>query len=230
MIELRGVSHRYGKAVALSVDRLSITTSTVLVGPNGAGKSTLLLAVAGLLTPTEGTVTVGGHRAGSPAARRAVSFVPDSPSLFDDLTVADQMRYVARLHGGHGAEPAPAATALVERLDAATLLERLPGTMSKGQRQKASLLVATARPCTVLLTDEPTTGLDAESRAALLEGFRFLEQGGLLIVSSTHDDDLIAAAGQRIRLEGGRLVTDAAGTPAPERAAPPSRWRRTRDT
>ena len=208
MIDLRGVRHRYGKELALRVDRLTINTTTVLVGHNGAGKSTLLLLVAGLLVPTEGTVTVDGKAVGSSQARRAVSFVPDIPALFDDLTLADQMLYVARLHDGNRAEPAPAAVELVDLLDAEGLMGRLPGAMSKGQRQKASLLVATSRPCSVLLTDEPTTGLDAESRDALLLGFQHLSTQGMVIVSSTHDEDLIAAAGSQIHLENGQIASD----------------------
>ncbi|MEZ5406556.1 MAG: ABC transporter ATP-binding protein [Acidimicrobiales bacterium] len=226
MIEIRGLQHRYGKALALDVPRLSIDTSTVLVGHNGAGKSTLLLSLAGLLVPTEGVITIGGDPAGSPAARRRVSFVPDSPALFDDLTLADQMRYVARLHGGRKAEPAEAANELVELLDASELLDRLPSAMSKGQRQKASLLVATARPCSVLLADEPTTGLDTESRDALLRGFAHLERSGVIIVSSTHDGELIAATPGRLRLSGGRLADDAeAGPGAVGPVAPaPATW------
>ena len=239
MIEIRGLQHRYGKALALSVPRLSIDASTVLVGHNGAGKSTLLLSLAGLLVPTEGVITIGGDPAGSPAARRRVSFVPDSPALFDDLTLADQMRYVARLHGGRHAEPAEAAGELVDLLDAGELLDRLPSAMSKGQRQKASLLVATARPCSVLLADEPTTGLDTESRDALLRGFAHLERSGVVIVSSTHDGGLIAATPRRLRLSEGRLTDEAASepdvvgraVPSPEQepadatTPPPSRWR-----
>lgn len=243
MIELRAVQHRYGKAVVLDVPRLSIDASTVLVGHNGAGKSTLLLSLAGLLVPTEGVITIGGSPAGSPAARRRVSFVPDSPALFDDLTLADQMLYVARLHGGRRAEPTEASGELVALLDAGELLDRLPSAMSKGQRQKASLLVATARPCAVLLADEPTTGLDAESRNALLRGFAYLEQAaGIIIVSSTHDGQLIAATPGRLRLSGGRLADEdgEAGESSdqadievgesqrePAGAAPPpsSRWR-----
>lgn len=240
MIELRGVRHRYGKEVALRVDRLTIDTTTVLVGHNGAGKSTLLLLVAGLLVPTEGTVMIDGKAAGSSQARRAVSFVPDIPALFDDLTLADQMLYVARLHDGNRAEPAPAAVELVDLLGAEGLMSRLPGAMSKGQRQKASLLVATSRPCSVLLTDEPTTGLDAESRDALLLGFQHLSSQGVVIVSSTHDEDLIASAGAQIHLENGQIARDdepaaadddAPATPGQSSSASAgggytSRWRR----
>lgn len=205
MIELRSVRHRYGTSLALAVDRLTIDSSTVLIGRNGAGKSTLLLIVAALLAPSEGTVTVDGAPVGHADARRRVSFVPDNPALFDDLTLDAQMRYVARLHGGSRAEPAQAATDLIELLDAGDLLDRLPGAMSKGQRQKASLLVATARPCTVLLADEPTTGLDGESRDALVRGFHHLQDRGLLIVSSTHDEALIGATATRVHLVAGRV-------------------------
>jgi ABC-2 type transport system ATP-binding protein len=205
MIELRSVRHHYGRSLALAVDRLTIDTSTVLTGHNGAGKSTLLLIVAGLLAPSEGAVTIDGAPVGHPEARRRVSFVPDIPALFDDLTIEAQMRYVARLHAGTRADPAQAATDLVELLDAGDLLDRLPGAMSKGQRQKASLLVATARPCTVLLADEPTTGLDGESRDALLRGFDHLHDAGMLIVSSTHDEALIGATPTRVHLAAGRV-------------------------
>ncbi len=206
VIELDRVRHRYGDELALRVDELAITGNAVLVGHNGAGKSTLLQLAAGLLMPTSGVVTVAGARAGTVAARKIVSFVPDQPALFDDLTLARQMTYVARLHGL--TEATETARTLIDLLDADELLGRVPGAMSKGQRQKASLLVAMARPCSVLLADEPTTGLDADSREALVRAFRQLADEGLTIVSSTHDEDLIEMAAHRVELSGGHLAED----------------------
>ncbi len=209
MIVVDRLQQMYGKSTALSIDRAEIPAgTTALVGHNGAGKSTLLMITAGLIRPTSGTVTIADHLAGSRPARALVSFVPDQPALFDDLTLWDQMIYVARLHGL--SEPDERSTRMIELLDAFDLLERFPRAMSKGQRQKASLLVATARPCSVLLADEPTTGLDAESKASLIAALGELVAGGTSIVSSTHDVDLIDASDVKLYLSGGRIV------PAPE--------------
>ncbi len=207
----------YGKSVAVDIEHLVIEAgTTALVGHNGAGKSTLLLIATGLLRPTGGTVDIDGRRAGSIAARELVSFVPDQPSLFDDLTLWDQMVYVARLHGS--AEPGASSMHLIETLDAFELLERFPTAMSKGQRQKASLLVATARPLAVLLADEPTTGLDAEAKTAFVEALSSLVEQGISVVSSTHDDELIERSTNSIRLAGGRVIQadDAAAGPPPD--------------
>ncbi len=205
MIVVEELQQVYAKSVALEIDHLVIEPgTTALVGHNGAGKSTLLLIAAGLILPTRGTVQIDGHPAGSLAARSLVSFVPDQPALFDDLSLWDQMTYVARLHGH--SEPTEISTRLTEILEASDLLERYPNAMSKGQRQKASLLVATARPLTVLLADEPTTGLDAAAKSAFVEALSTLVDNGVSIVSSTHDQELIDRSATELRLEGGRVV------------------------
>ncbi|MEZ5375847.1 MAG: ABC transporter ATP-binding protein [Acidimicrobiales bacterium] len=212
MIEVKKLQQVYGKSVALDIDHLVIDRgTTALVGHNGAGKSTLLLITAGLLRPTSGTVDIDGCRAGSIAARELVSFVPDQPALFDDLTLWDQMVYVARLHGR--TEPDAGSMHLIETLDAFELLERFPRAMSKGQRQKASLLVATARPLTVLLADEPTTGLDAAAKTAFVEALSSLVDQGISVVSSTHDDELIERSTASIRLAGGRVIESEGAPP-----------------
>ncbi len=168
IVAMSRVRMLFGDVPALEIDSLKIEagTSTVLVGPNGAGKSTLLLIIAGLLRPAEGRVTVGGAEPGSAAALAAVSFTPDQPALFDDLTVADQLAYIARLHKVDLSTTR--SQRLIEDLDASELLNKFPRSMSKGQRQKAGLVVATARPFDVLLLDEPTTALDSDSRTALV--------------------------------------------------------------
>ena len=204
MIAIDRLTKTYGKTTVLTLDELRIAKgSCVLAGANGAGKTTLLLLIAGLEHPTRGTVTIDGHAAGSRSARAIVSFAPDQPALFDDLTLADQMTYVARLHGRK--RPFEVADELVERLGAQALLPRFVRGMSKGQRQTAGLLVATSRPCEVLLLDEPTAGLDARSRAGLLEVLQGLAARGCTIVSSTHDVDLLAAADTTVRIADGTL-------------------------
>lgn len=205
-IKARELAMKFGKIEALAIDSLSLDPGQLyaLVGPNGAGKSTLLQLVAGLLKPTSGSVTVDGELPGSIGARRVVSFVPDLPALFDDLTLDDQLHYVARLY--KHTSPSDICLDLIERLDADSLLTKFPRAMSKGQRQKASLLVGTARPFSVLLLDEPTTGLDADSRTALIDALLTLARSGVTIVASTHDEELIEAADADLHLIDGRLT------------------------
>lgn len=203
-IEIEGLNKAYGDKVVLAVEQWSLPNSNcVLQGENGAGKTTLLLMLAGLEHPSKGTVRIKGHAPGSREARALVSFAPDQPAVFDDLTLADQMTYVARLHGR--TEPFEVATELVEALRAQELLSRFPRGMSKGQRQKAGLLVATARPFEVLLLDEPTTGLDATSRTGLLEVLMGVAGRGSVVLSSTHDADMSDAADRVVRVADGTL-------------------------
>ena len=204
MIEIQGLRMAYGDRVVLEVERWSLQSCNgVLAGENGAGKTTLLLIVAGLEHPTGGVVRIKGHASASEGARALVSFAPDQPALFDDLTVSDQMTYVARLHGLNA--PFEVATELVVALGAAPLLAQFPRAMSKGQRQKAGLLVATARPFEVLLLDEPTTGLDAASRTRLITVLKDIAGRGRLVLSSTHDHELIASADRIVTVADGSL-------------------------
>ena len=204
MIEIAGLHKAYGDKVVLEIEEWRLESSNcVLAGENGAGKTTLLLILAGLEHPNRGWVRIDGHETGSRDARSVVSFAPDQPALFDDLTVTDQMAYVARLHGLD--EPFEVATELVEALDAEELLARFPRGMSKGQRQKAGLLVATARPFKVLLLDEPTTGLDADSRAGLIKVLKSVAERDRIVLSSTHDADLIREADRIFKVADGTL-------------------------
>ncbi len=179
---------------------------TAIVGPNGSGKSTLLMLMTGLLAPTDGVVLIDDHPAGSINARRALSFVPDKPALFDDLTVAEQMAYVARLNDLD--EPYEVGERMLEVFEADDLLDRFPRSLSKGQRQKASLLVATSRPFDALLLDEPTSGLDRESHAGLVDFLVELAHEGKLILTSTHAEELVAASTSLAHIVDGQLLHD----------------------
>lgn len=208
MIEIHQLRKAYGERVVLSVERWSFDRpTTALQGENGVGKTTLLLMLAGLEHPSNGTIEIRGHPPQSVDARAITSFAPDQPALFDDLTVADQMTYVARLHGMN--EPFEVASAFAEALGAEALLDRFPRGMSKGQRQKAGLLVATARPFELLLLDEPTTGLDEVSRLQLVSALGTLGERGVSVISSTHDADLIAAADDVVQVAEGSLHREA---------------------
>lgn len=175
-----------------------------VTGPNGTGKSTLLLILSGLLQPTSGSASIDDHRPGSKEARAVVSFVPDRPALFDDLTITEQMFYVARLHGLD--EPYHAALGLLETFQADDLLDRFAHSLSKGQRQKAGLLVATSRPFDALLLDEPVNGLDSDSTSAFIEDLDALVRDDKLVMVSSHTDEVIDACSRVLTIVDGELT------------------------
>ena len=175
-----------------------------LVGPNGSGKSTLLTMMTGLLEPTRGEITIDDHALGSTPARSLLSFVPDKPALFDDLTVAEQIDYVARVNGL--SEPNDVSQRLLDVLGVRDLLDRFPHSLSKGQRQKASIVVATARPFDALLLDEPKSGLDSDSTTGLIDLLDELASDDKLIIACTHLGELTETATRVARIVDGTLT------------------------
>ena len=190
---------RYDGFVALASLSLEIGDGELvaLVGPNGAGKTTFLTLAAGLLEPTSGEVEIAGVPAGSIPARRALSYLPDTPVFYEDLSLGEHLGYVAALHGVEDAEARIAE--LLERLGLAEWEDALPSEFSRGMRQKASIALALVRPFAVLLADEPLDGLDPPSRDVLFELLGEARAAGAAVVVSTHRPDVIAAAGRCLR-------------------------------
>ncbi len=138
-----------------------------ITGPNGCGKSTLLRMVAGLTLPTTGEIRVCGELAGSLEARRVLSFIADTPALFDDLSVWEHCEYVANLNRQSGWNAR--ARELIDALDIAKFVHLPPRTLSRGTRQKAGIVLGLLRPSSVIVADEPFNFLDEKSRRGLLE-------------------------------------------------------------
>ena len=141
----------YGEAVAL-------------IGHNGSGKTTFLRIAAGLLEPSDGTVLIDGHPAGSLPARAAMAYLSDSPTFYEDLSVWEHLEYVARLHGHDDWEQD--AADLLDHLGLYDRADDLPTSFSRGLRQKASIAMGFIRPFDVLLVDEPFVGLDASGQGS----------------------------------------------------------------
>ena len=176
----------------------------LLTGPNGAGKSTLLRALVGLL-PASGEVQVQGHPPASLAAKRAFAFAPDEPALYEDLTLAEHVRFQALLYGRPEAEPR--TLAWLDAFDLAPKLGEFPGTHSRGMRQKLSLALTLGLALPLTLLDEPFNGLDLVSQerlaAALAERTR---EGGAVLLTG-HQRELGGLLGARVvELRDGRLL------------------------
>lgn len=205
-LRARGLCREYDGFVALRSFEVEVSAAELvaLVGPNGAGKTTFLNLAAGLLEPTSGLVEAAGAPAGSIEARRALSYLPDTPVFYEDLSVAEHLGYVAGLHGVEDADPE--ISSLLERLGLAEWGDRLPDELSHGMRQKASIALAFVRPFSILLADEPLDGLDPPSRGVLFELFAEARAGGAAVVVSTHRSDVIGAASRCIGIREGRLA------------------------
>jgi ABC-2 type transport system ATP-binding protein len=202
----------------VALDGLDLTLHAgevvALIGPNGCGKTTAVRTIAGLLEPSEGEVLVAGanvHRESeAPAARAALSLVPDGPLLYDDLDVREHLELVAAAHGlaADAARDARIA-ALLERLGLGDRERFLPRELSRGLRQRAMLACALVRPFSVLVLDEPVVGLDPPTQGTLRELIAEAAAAGAAVLFTTHQlafaDGL---AGRAVRLDEGRVADE----------------------
>jgi ABC-2 type transport system ATP-binding protein len=208
VLSTHGLSKTYGDLVALEPLDLSVPEGQrlVVVGHNGSGKTTLLRIAAGLLEPSDGEVSIIGSPAGSIEARAAVSYLPDNPVLYDDLSVLEHIEYVCRLH-----EAEDWQARAVGLLDALALTDRaddLPSRFSRGLRQKTAILLGLIRPFSLLLIDEPFVGLDPPGRTALVELLDDANRSGATVVVATHQMDFVTRADRCVALRDGAVIFD----------------------
>lgn len=200
----------YGDRPALAPLSLTIGVGehVALVGHNGSGKTTLLKMAAGLLDPSGGKVTIGGHDAGSIEARRQLSWLGDQPTFYDDLSLWEHLEFVARLHGATDWEAT--AEGLLAKMGLGDRRDDVPTTFSRGLRQKAAITLACIRPFQVLLVDEPFVGLDSAGKTALLELFDEAAAAGATLVVATHELTFVNRVERLLALRDGELTYDGA--------------------
>jgi ABC-2 type transport system ATP-binding protein len=198
------------QGISCAVPRGAVTG---LLGPSGSGKTTLMRALVGVQTVRSGTVTVLGRAAGAPELRRRVGYLTQASSVYADLTVRENTRYFAALHGRGHAE-ADRAVADVGLADAAG---QLVGTLSGGQRSRASLACALVGGPELVVLDEPTVGQDPVLRADLWARFHEMAAAGTTLLVSSHVMDEAARCDRLLLIREGRLIAD--DTPDAVRAA-----------
>lgn len=207
-IVLKDLEKKYGELVALSPLSLTIPAGqrVSLVGANGSGKSTLLRLVAGLIDPTEGEITIADEPVGSLEARAEISFIPDDPVLYDDLSVREHLYYLGALYGARDIQAR--TETLLEHLGIAHRGDDLPSRFSRGLRQKTSLAIGFLRPFSILMVDEPFVGLDESGRSALLELLDLAIEAGTTVIVASHQLDLLKRADRCIALADGKVIHD----------------------
>ena len=211
-IVLIDAAKRFGAFTALHPTNLVISRgqAVLLVGANGAGKSTLLRLVAGLSRPSDGEVQINGHDLqDAPEARSAIGLLSHQTLLYDELTARENLRFFARLYGLHNVQ---------ERLDEALAEARLGdrqhhrvSSFSRGMKQRLALARATLHRPSILLLDEPFTGLDTGSGTALLQFLDlFRGNGGTCILVTHRLDEADGLVDRLLVLERGHLRLDQA--------------------
>jgi ABC-2 type transport system ATP-binding protein len=215
VVTVRGLTVVRGGRTVL--DRLDLTLGsgvTGLLGPSGCGKSTLLRALVGVQQVRAGEVTVLGRPAGSPPLRARVGYVTQAASVYDDLSVAENLRFFARVLdvGRDRVDQVLAAVDLAGHAD------RVVGRLSGGQRSRVSLAVALLGEPELLVLDEPTVGLDPVLREDLWAMFHRLAESrseggsGTAVLVSSHVMDEAERCDRLLLMRDGRIIAD--GSPA----------------
>jgi ABC-2 type transport system ATP-binding protein len=189
-LSVRGVGKRLGRTTALDGVSLEIAEGEVvgLLGHNGAGKTTLMSLVAGLLRPDTGEIEVlGASTARAPRlARRRLGLAPQELGVYPPLTVRQNLRFFAELAGLRRQEAERRIVEVAEPLGLAELLERRVGRLSGGEQRRVHTAMALLHRPRLLLLDEPTAGVDVETRARLIAHVRELAAAGTAVCYSTH--------------------------------------------
>jgi len=208
MLSLRSLRKSFGSIQAVDGLSLEIHRGEVfgLLGPNGAGKSTTIAMSIGLLKPDEGTVELEG--VGSPRdarARRHLGLAPQSLALYDDLSAEENLVFFSRLYAVP--QPKRRSAELLELVGlSARARDRVKG-FSGGMKRRLNLAVALVHRPSLVLLDEPTAGVDPQSRASILELVRELASGGVTVVYTTHYMDEAQRVCDRVAiLDHGRVL------------------------
>ena len=208
---LRGIDMTVGRGEFVAV-----------VGPSGCGKSTLINLIAGLETPTDGTIVIDGEPIErlsedelAVMRRRHVGIVFQFFNLLEGMSVLENVSLPMVVAGSSRKQADSRAMDLLDLLGIADKAPKTPGVLSGGQRQRLSIARALANQPTLLLADEPTGSLDSGGGAEVIGLFRRLHDGGQTIVMVTHDNEVAASADRIVRMLDGRIDDGQASGPRP---------------
>ncbi|TDG15458.1 ABC transporter ATP-binding protein [Seongchinamella unica] len=208
-IETRGLSKQFGDLTAVSGLDLEIPRGEIygFLGPNGSGKTTAIRMLCGLLTPSAGDISVLGLEIPRDAEqlRRRIGYMTQKFSLYDDLSVSENMHFMARIYGMARSAARDRVSQLLDRYSLGSMRGRLAGAMSGGQRQRLALAVATLHQPDLLILDEPTSAVDPENRRDFWEKLFDLIDEGATVLVSTHYMDEAERCHQLAILETGHL-------------------------
>ncbi len=204
-VEVTGLTVvRGGRPVLTDLDLRIEGGVTGLLGPSGCGKSTLMRTLVGVQQIAGGDITIFGEQAGSRPLRDRVGYVTQAASVYDDLTVTENLRFFARVLGADEAQVRRA----VEAVDLDSHADAVVGRLSGGQRSRASLAVALLNEPDMLVLDEPTVGLDPVLRRDLWQLFHRLADAGAVVLVSSHVMDEAERCDRLLLMREGAIIAD----------------------
>jgi ABC-2 type transport system ATP-binding protein len=211
MIELTNLTKRYGATLAVDHLNLSVPKGEIFgfIGPNGAGKTTTIRMMAGVLGPTEGTVSIAGipMEKDPEAAKGIIGFIPDRPFLYEKLTGMEFMRFVADLYGFRNGLVHERAETLLKQFSLYDWGDHLIEAYSHGMKQRLVIASALLHDPRLIIVDEPMVGLDPAGIRMVKDLFRELARQGTTIFMSTHTLEIAEDLCDRIGIiHRGRLV------------------------
>ena len=210
MIELTGLTKRYGSFTAVDAIDLTVPKGELFgfLGPNGAGKTTTLRMIAGILRPTAGTVKIGDVDVTTHAmqAKSILGYIPDLPYIYEKLTGAEFLRFVAGLYGQNGKDIEHRGRELLALFDLDDWRDELVESYSHGMRQKLIISSAFIHQPDVIVVDEPMVGLDPKAARILKDLFREYTRRGHTVMMSTHTLEVAETMCDRIGIiQGGKI-------------------------
>ncbi len=190
MLVVEHLVKHYGDFVAVDDVSFEAKPGSIfgLLGPNGAGKSTAINCISGLLAPTAGRIVVGGHDVikDGKAARRSLGIVPQELALYEDLPAVENLRYWGKAYGLRGRALEDRVAAVLESIGLVDRARDLPKTFSGGMKRRLNFGCGVVHEPKVLLLDEPTVGVDPQSRARLFELVDAVRDAGACVLYTTH--------------------------------------------
>jgi ABC-2 type transport system ATP-binding protein len=221
-IETTDLTKQYGDTTAVDGLSLSIPAGTIygFLGPNGAGKTTTMRMLTGLLRPTAGQASVGGVSiADRDALRDRISYLPEEPPLYEEVSAYEQLDYVAGLRDHACERTRERVDSLLDRLDLAADAETPIAEYSKGMRQKTAFVQTILHDPAVVFLDEPTSGLDPRAARTLRTLIGELASENTTVFLSTHVLPVVEAVADTVGvLYEGRLVAEGSPTELTDRA------------
>ncbi|MCB9779651.1 MAG: ABC transporter ATP-binding protein [Alphaproteobacteria bacterium] len=219
MIEVSNLSRFYGRFCAVDDVSFSISDGEVVgfLGRNGAGKSTTLKVLAGLLTPSSGTVVVDGvDMTDAPTGfRQRIGFLPETPPLYDDMTVRDFLSYVGSLRGMSAGDLPRRIDEVARKTDIADRLDQLISELSHGYRKRVGIAQAILHRPKLVILDEPISGLDPAQIREMRRVIRALAQESTVLISSHNLHEISATCDRILVLRKGALVREPDGAQDP---------------
>lgn len=211
-ISARGLARHFGAVIAVDGIDLEVPRAQIygFLGPNGSGKSTTIRMLCGLLVPTRGSATVLGHAVPREAetVRRKLGYMTQRFSLWDDLTVTENLDFMCRVYGLDRATRRQRIENRINGYDLGSFAGRRAATLSGGQRQRLALAAATLHDPELLLLDEPTSAVDPQNRRDFWESLFALVARGTTILVSTHYMDEAERCHRLAILDHGRIAAE----------------------